>query len=391
MSFIQDFMEYNSGNECPRPYVLWTAYGLLSAAMGRRVFIEIETWKWATTDIYILLIGPSGNKKTAALVIGKELLSEAVPDIVFSGDNETYQGIIKYMADDSSTRFYKNDKGGVVSYKPYCIFATELMGFLELNPVAMVNFLTTVYGLKHYEYKLKNETISIENPYVMMCSASVPEWLTDQIKAKQFAAGYGRRSIIVCAEEEPHKWPTFTPEHELARIKCVERLKQIQNISGQMIVTPDAFAWFKNWYLTQRKPDDRFLRNWYSTIDMNLLKLATLTSISERDDKVVTLDHMKFVWGQLQEVEKQLPMVTERLGRSETIEPALDVKLILTHHGGQYPEKQLLMDTGRHFKSTQEQWYVMKWLRDTGQIKLVEDATTKIKWYVLTPQEKKEN
>jgi hypothetical protein len=99
---------------------------------------------------------------------------------------------------------------------------------------------------------------------------------------------------------------------------------------------------------------------------------------------------MKFVWGQLQEVEKQLPMVTERLGRSETIEPALDVKLILTHHGGQYPEKQLLMDTGRHFKSTQEQWYVMKWLRETGQIKLVEDATTKIKWYVLTPQETKQ-
>src|ERR1039458_1490962 len=44
-----------------------------------------------------------------------------------------------------------------------------------------------------------------------------------------------------------------------------------------MFVTPDAFAWFKNWYLTQRKPDDRFLRNWYSTIDMNLLKVTNLT------------------------------------------------------------------------------------------------------------------
>jgi hypothetical protein len=385
MSFLQDFMLYNSGNECPRPYVLWTGYGILSAAMGRRVFLDLD-WIWITTDVYILIIGDSGSKKTAAMDIGVNLLRKVIPDVVFAGDNETYQGVITYMHSDNSTRFYKGPAGEAVPYKPYCIFAAELMDYLQLNPAGMVTFLTSIYGRKAYEYRLKNESHLLENPYVMMCACSTPTWLTDQIKAKQFSEGYGRRTIIACGAKTIRKRPVLTQEHINAGLRCEARLKQILSISGRMTMTPDAEKWFWDWHVNLKDPDDYFIKNWYSTLGINLLKIAILSSVSERDDRIVTLDHMHLSLGLLKEVEKNLPMVTERLGRSELIEPALQIKAILRNHGGRYPEKQLKMDTLKNFKSTMEQWQVIEWLKQTEQIAAVPDGNKVI--LVLTEKAK---
>src|SRR6266516_8045818 len=105
-NFIQDFLEYNDGNECPKPFVLWTAYGILSAAIGHKVWHFQGDYFFIRCDTYILLVGESGDKKTSAMDLGLDLLIEVFPDIVLSGDNETYQAVIKWMDSDDSTREY---------------------------------------------------------------------------------------------------------------------------------------------------------------------------------------------------------------------------------------------------------------------------------------------
>jgi hypothetical protein len=381
MSFLQDFMLRNAGNECPRPYVLWAGYGLLSATMGRRIFLDLGDI-YVDPSIYILIVGETGSKKTAALDIGLDILTRAVPDIVLAGDNETYQGIISYMDSDNSTRFYTHHATGQqVPYKPYCIMASELMDYLQLNAVAMVTFLTGIYGRKVYRYHLKNEDRLLENPYVMMCACTTPRWLTDQVKAKQFAEGYGRRCIIVCADPMPRKWPELKPEHLEAGARCVARLRAIQRITGPMTLAPDAFEWFKTWRNSIPRPDDYFLRNWYSTLDINALKVAMLTSVSERDDRLITLPYVQLAVSQLKETEAQLPMVTSRLGRSELVEPALHVLDIIKNHSNKYPEKQLKIDTLKDFRDTREQWQVIEWLVQTDQLTRMKDTNEKV-WLV---------
>jgi len=221
----------------------------------------------------------------------------------------------------------------------------------------------------------------------MMCACSTPTWLTDQIKAKQFAEGYGRRCIIACGAETVRKRPILLPHHIEAGERCVQRLKAIQAIAGPMLMDKDAEDWFWNWYTHLKNPDDYFISNWYSTLNMNLLKVAMLTSVSERDDRVVTLAHVQLAYGLLMDVQKNLPMVTARLGRSELIEPSLQVIQILKNHGGRYPEKQLKMDTFKNFKDTREQWSLFEWLKQTGQITLAVGENGKV-WVVLSEQKK---
>lgn len=385
MSFLHDFMSYNSGNECPKPYVLWTGYGLLSAAIGHKVYIDLDYF-FARCDTYIILIGPSGGRKTVAMTLGLDLLVEAMPDLNVSGDNETYQGIITFLDTDASTRQYMQS-GKLVDFKPYHIFAEELMDYLQLNPIAMVTFLTNVYGKKAYKYRLKGETRFIENPYVTLLACSVPEWLTDQLKAKQFSEGYGRRAILVCHEGIVKCKPILTEESKIARAACVKRLKEVESLAGQARLTPDASTYFWAWYLKDKAPvGDIFLTNWHSTLHILVLKVALLSSISESNDLVVTKSHIELAIGLLAEIQTQLPMVTSRMGKSETNEGNLYVLSVIKNAGGKILEKELKMITFTHFRNSMEQYTSLRYLAETGQtITVTEKVNTVDRRFVCLP------
>ena len=368
MSFISDFLEYNSGNECPEPYVLWTGYSLLSAAIGRRVYTDLDYFKvWP--NLYTLLVGDSGIKKTAASDLGKVILRAAIPDIPFCADNETYQGTIMYMDSEKSLRTFRDHEGNVVEYKPYCIFASEFMDLIQNNPDGYVKFLTNIYDRPDsYIYRLKNEERTLIRPYVMLCACTTPIWLTDQIKAKTFGAGFGRRVIMVCHDKEKRLRPFLTDAMRAARDRCVKRLTAIQSISGPMLLEPVASTFFWQWYISDTKPDDSFLKDWWSSKKILLLKVAMLTSLSERDDRVITKNYIELALALLGEVEKNISMVTTRIGRSELIEPSITILNMLRANKGAMPTKELRKRTLRDFKSTTEQWQVLQHLKDTDQI-----------------------
>lgn len=373
MSFIRNFIKYNQGNECPYPYVLWTAYGLLAAAIGRRTFLDLKHFI-VIPNIYILLIGPSGGRKTVARDKGVELLLNAIPDIVLAGDNETYQGIINFMHGDKSIRSYKDHNGDNIDYHPYNIFSPELMDYLQLNPQGMVTFLTNIYdkGSSPYIYRLKGEEHILTRPYVTMCSCSTPTWLTDQLKTKQFAEGYGRRTIIVCHEGIERKKPTLSPEEIHAGKLCEERLREIQNLAGPFVLTPDADHWFwVEWYPKQKDPSDSFIRNWYSSRHINLLKVAMLTVLSETNELVVTKNHLQLALALLDEIETKLPMITSRMGRSELTEPMHNILHYVRASKGFVREKDLRRDCNKDFKSTMELLSVLEHLIYTEQLKRI--------------------
>ena len=350
--------------------------------MGRKVYCDIDYF-FVRCDTYILLVGRSGAKKTAAMLLGLDILREAMPDIVTSGDNETYQGIITWMHNQNSTRSYVDEDGKTIEYKPYHIFAEELMDYLQLNPVAMVTFLTSIYGKKGYQYKLKNEEHTLYNPYVTMFGCTTAEWLTDQVKQKNFAEGYGRRTIIVCCSEIIRRKPVLTSSMLEARKRCITRLIQLSKVAGPVKLDRDAHDHFWNFYTTQKDPDDRFMQNWYSTRHLNTLKIAMLSSVAERDDCVVTLNHVKLAIGLIEDIESKIGMVAERIGRDETIEPSLHVLSVLRNNGGAMPEKVLKLKTRKEFKDPIEQFRTLQFLAQTGQIVVADEAVNGVKMRVV--------
>ena len=370
MGFIKDFLVANEGTECPDIYFVWSAYGILSAVIGPKVYLDIQLRNaWIGPDVYILLVGLSGGRKTYALDQAFEMIREAAPDTVFAGDNETYQGVISFLTHENQERQFIDENGEVVRYRPYCIINDELMEYIQNNPVGMVTFLTKIYGKRHYIYKLKHEELVLERPYVMMLSCTTPDWLTDQLKTKQFAEGYGRRTIIVCNETIIRKRPVRTSVGDEAHLRCVVRLQEIQKLVGPFKLTNDGEKWFwDDWYVKQPTPDDKFMRNWSSTEHINALKIALLTSLSESDDLIITKPHLQLAVSLLEDVKKELPMVTQLMGRSEATMATSTLLRVVRNHGGKILEQELKISTIKEFKDTTEQWKVLEFLRGTKQV-----------------------
>src|SRR5690349_8969539 len=68
--FIEAYLEWCGESECPTEYLKWSALSLLAAACGNRIFTTRNIGSHEVSivpNLYIILVGPSGNFKSFAL------------------------------------------------------------------------------------------------------------------------------------------------------------------------------------------------------------------------------------------------------------------------------------------------------------------------------------
>lgn len=376
MSFLKDYLYYNEGNECARDYILWAGYAALSVAIGPKVYFDCEHFR-VKCNIYVCLVGPAGNRKTFARDNSFDMLKETLPDVVVSAECETKQGITAFMGKPEQRRVYKDAMGVETEYRPFGLFASELMNYLALDPAGMITFLTDIYDRKFYQYRLKAEEHVLFNPYFVMLACTVPDWLTRQIKGDEFCSGFGRRTIFVCDDSDIRRRPSLSPDQRAAYLRCCDRLRQLSTIVGTFQFTPEAEDWFwVKWYPNLKHPDDKFLRSWSRSKHIQLLKVAMLTSLSERDDLIITIDYLHLALELLDHVLGNMSMITTRMGRSELVEPAATILSILRNHGGVIIEKDLRLATFKDFRNYMEYQQVLDYLKTTDQL-VCDNATLK--------------
>jgi len=247
------------------------------------------------------------------------------------------------------------------------------MNYLALDPAGMVTFLTDISDRKAYKYRLKNEEHLLLNPYIVMLSCTVPEWLTRQIRADEFCSGFGRRTIFVCDDSDIRMKPVLSAESKAAYERCVKRLKEIPSIVGEYKLSQAANDWFwKEWYPHYKLPDDKFLRGWGRSKHIQMFKVAMLTALSEGNDMVITKNLLEYALALLQHIEEQIPMITSRMGRSDVVEPAMNLLATLNHHDGWMFLKELKMSTITTFRNPTEQWQTIEYLKSTDQVVVFE-------------------
>ncbi len=77
--------KYTAETESPLSYHLFSSLAVLSAALGRRVFLDMGFWK-VYPNLCLVLVGPTGRvAKTSAVNIAKDLIKEFTPKAVEGG------------------------------------------------------------------------------------------------------------------------------------------------------------------------------------------------------------------------------------------------------------------------------------------------------------------
>lgn len=319
MSFLSDYREFSKGSEAHPTYHTFSALMALSSIVSRRVWIEQGYFK-IFPNLYIVLVGPPGNRKTSAMSIARSLL-RVLENVPFSSDAVTKEKLTLDLYEQ--TRSIENLPDQYAEqriYAPMTVMATELSEFLGANSMGMINFLTTIYDQEVYETRTKNKgNVKIVGPFLNFLACTTPDWITTYLRSDVISGGFSRRAIFVLETGKAGRipFPVVTPEAQEAWARLVEYSRALQKIAGPMEWEPEAKSFYEQWYRKLEMPNDETVVGYYETKHMQLLKIASLLSLSESTDLVLRQRHLDFGLELLKLAETNLSRVFAGIGRNE--------------------------------------------------------------------------
>lgn len=328
-NFIEDYLAWTSGNECPTLFHRWGALAAISNFVSGRVWVDQGIFP-VHANMYLVFVGDPGSKKSTAMNLSFKLI-EHFKHIVYAPTAITKEAIMVMMAGDNSIckmQFKLDDKPVVFSH--LSIYASELVNLLNSggNPIGMIDFFTDVWDRvhKHYRDTTKNKGDNvIMRPFITITGCMTGATARSMMQQKLISSGMLRRCLFIHANRasKPIARPQVTEEQSQALKRLLAYAIKLQNTSGVFVWTPEAEQFFDNWYdkihfpLTHTE-NSVILREFYQTKPEYVLKVAMLLWLSENTDSlIITADNLDKAIKWITEVEKGGQLLFENSGRNQ--------------------------------------------------------------------------
>ena len=377
-NFLQNFLTYAEGCETPELYDLWSALATLSSVVSRRVWIN-QGYYTIYPNLYVVLVGAPGGRKTTAMNMTKDMLRE-IGTVPFAATCMTKEALCRYMSTQCTKHHaVPNKPDQQKPYTPITLCLTELSHFLGTNQAHMIDFLTTIYDQEVYDAKTKNKgDYIIPGPYLTVLACTTPTNITRYLKEDVISGGFSRRALFAFEldEGDPIAFPVVTPVAAKAWDDCVKWAKTLEEVVGEFEWTPNATSWYKEWYdklfHSMRDHTDLMTRGYYKSKHIQLLKVGMLVALSDSVSLKLTKEHLIISLELLDKLEINLSKVFEGMGRNELAPVAARVVEMLEMVGQPVNEKKVVAD---FFKDadTREIYGILNHLQSTGKIVYLED------------------
>lgn len=369
--FLQDYILYNSGNECSRNYHIWSALVVVAATTGRRV-----SCRWGYFDIhpnlYVVLIGKQGFRKSTAKDIARDMFAEACPNIPIGASVQSREDIVKFMASEACLRAYNDETGSPIEYRPIVFFVNELKNFLSIDPGKMIEFMTDIYDRKMFDAStIKHGLQKIINPCVNFLACETPVWIIEKLKSNIISGGFARRVIYVYETTRGPKitFPTISEEAKLARERCIAHLQKLPELAGEFVWTEGARKFYDKWYQGIKPPEDEVMAGYYESKHIQMLKVAMCLALMYPNPKLeLTEELMQLALVFLDEIEINMPKLSVAAGRNELAIPQQRIMELLKENNGCMREKQLKILLGKDLSPMEQMSLLGHLTRETGQL-----------------------
>lgn len=312
-NWLMSYLEYTSENEAPEIFHTWVGLATIAGAAQRKVFMETQFFP-VHTNMFIILVGPPGSKKTTAIRQGKKMLRK-VPGVNFTTTATSVTALIKQF-----TAITAKDHQSLTAY------SNELSSLLGISRHEMIEFLTDIYDCEpdwdkqtHLHGKEK-----IPYPWLNVIAATTPQWMGDNLSRTAVEGGFVSRSIFPYSSEIILKSPFTKRTEAYMRLeeKLVNDLAHISVQYGEFEWEEAALEWYNEWYLDKtRFPTltDNRLQGYYMRKHVHLLKVAIALTLAERDTKLLDLRSVKTALAMLEQVEPDMKRAFSAVGGNVTM------------------------------------------------------------------------
>jgi hypothetical protein len=303
-SWLDTYIEYTRHQEAPRKFHTWIGLYILASTVTRNVYIDRKLWK-IFPNLYVGIIGPTGDGKTTAGDIGNFNILRQIPNLELIIEKATSYYLLELLNQLTQT------KG-----RSCCsLYAPEMKSFIgDLNKTELVTFLTSMYTCPDStEYRTKGQLqkggiYKLKNICINLLACSTPEWLTTGTTTDDISGGFTGRFVYIYEDKIERKVPFpedfVTSDVKKLQTNLVDDLKHIQTLKGPCVITDQAKAAYIIWYTDRQKEcKDERLRGYFARKRDLVFKIAMLLSLSEDDYLVIDEKILEKTWHLLTDTE----------------------------------------------------------------------------------------
>lgn len=340
--WLTAFLDYAKFGEAPKRMYFWAGVSALAGALRRKVWIDMEYFKWYC-NMYICFVAPPGivSKSTTA-GIAMNLLRQ-VPGMKFGPDVVTWPALVTAFAESTEAFEYQGE------YHPMSAMTLEASEFGNLlNPQdkEMVDLLVSLWDGKQgtFDKKTKHSgSDSVENPWINLIACTTPAWIAGNFPEYMIGGGFTSRTIFVYADKKAQfvAYPSELVPEGLGETqkKLVEDLTHIStSITGPFVLDKEAVEWGMNWYrdhytVRASNLDPERFGGYLARKQTHMHKLAMILSASSGEDRIIRRSHLEDAYVMLTDLEPDMQFVFSKIGRSDV---SLHIERLVNYvHGKQ--------------------------------------------------------
>jgi hypothetical protein len=269
--WLHDYIHYTRNTEPPTVFHFFAGLVAIGSALARNVFFDMGAYQIFPNPC-VVIIAPSGKcRKTSAcnMAVG---LYRAVGGNVLA-DKLTPEALISAFQDRSSAT-------GL-------IYAPELAVFLgkQKYQEGMVPLLTALFDCpKEWNSStiMRGES-HLNNVALSFLGCSTMDWIQTAIPRDAFGGGFMSRLLFVVQNSTPRSFPHPPPLDLTSAAKLKAKLFAFTKMKGEFKVTPEADAWYVQWYHEKSNVDkaERHFAGYMERKPDHMHRLAMLLTIAE--------------------------------------------------------------------------------------------------------------
>ena len=319
------YLEYTSGMEPPAVFNRWALICSIGAFLGRQYYFSHGHFE-IYPNMYAMLLGVSGTRKSTAIKLAKKLIQLAGYSTV-AADKSTKEKFLLDLAGEDiqghnghdileQTLFGSESSG---EDKEIFIMADEFNDFFGNGNIEFISLLGSLWDYSgNYKNRIKTgKSVEIHNPTVSILGGNTPTQFNSAFPPETLGQGFFSRILLIHGEPNGKRitFPKLPDVESTERI--VRYFKNIKLIvAGKSNLSKGAETLLDRIYQANPRVDDVRFDSYSNRRFTHLLKLSLIVSASRLSTEIGEHDVI-YANTILSHAEQFMPKALGQFGKSK--------------------------------------------------------------------------
>lgn len=302
---FSQFLADNAETESPAVYYRWSLLSSIGALLGRSVHLKHGHFN-IYPNLYTMLIGGPGTRKSTAIKLSKKLLRQAGYNTI-AADKTSKEKFLVDLAGESDDMKSPGDLDDILEQSIFgtsddssdCrevfIMADEANDFFGHGNIEFLSLLGNLWDYEgRFTYRIKTgKSLSISNPTVSILSANTPTGFAMGFPTEVLGQGFFSRLLLIYGEPNGKRYAFprgLSDEVAGFYIRYFQELKQWSSSAGIIRLSNDSEAVLERIYQTSGRINDPRFESYSTRRFGHLLKLCLIYCCARFDSTISVED-----------------------------------------------------------------------------------------------------